>query len=454
MKLFHDFKCGIKRVFESRHETWMFFNQLSRIISGFVIIAFLARLLQSEILGVWYIFVAIFGMSAIAEMGLNQVFMRHIAYIGAEGINDDIAAAKLFGFTKAYRKVYLSLVSIVMAGALLGGVWWLFGHVNNAYIGSHGLLILSLWIIYVLGGGVQLFSTYYSAIISGLGDVATAQRNEVIGVLANASLILILLAFTQSLVAPVVAFLVSRLVLIIMHRTSATKILARVKSTALQNEQYISITKLLGKDVSRMALIMLAYQLLTSGLILIFSNYESALFVASYGLTNQVIIIVISLTGFWIGAIYPQLAACHVTRDYGRLRKLFFGGCRKTIASLTSGLLLLMLLGGWAIDLFGSKTPILAGEILLILILTVWVEIIVGQFAQLLLSQGDMRFAYFSLIGSIAICLVAIVLFSNGHTLIEVLLSRLILYFLIISLPIVWMSKKYLLLRFREMDAI
>ena len=109
--------------------------------------------------------------------------------------------------------------------------------------------------------------------------------------------------------------------------------------------------------------------------------------------------------------------------------------------------MLLWVIGGWAINLFGSKTSILSGEVLFILILTVWIEVIFGLFAQLLLSQGDLRFAYFSFIGSTVICLVAVLLFRAGYSVADILIIRLSLYFLCVSLPIIFMSQKYLLLQ-------
>lgn len=447
MKYISDLNGWSASIFQSRHEVWTFLNQFSRIISGFIIIAFLTRALESEILGVWYIFVAMFGISSIAELGLGQVFMRHTAYFRAADKKDESNIGKLLDFIEAYRKVYLNLVSLIVVSALVGGLWWLDNHISNALIKSEGLSIFLMWAIYAVGGGVQLFSTYYSAIISGLGDVATAQRNEVVAVFVNSALILFLLIFTQGLIVPVAAFFLSRLILIMLHRVFAIKILLGVTKSPKKISKKVSIIRLLGKDVSQMVLIMLAYQLLTSGLLLIFSQYQTSTFVASYGLTNQVLIIIVSLTGFWIGAVYPEMAACHINKNYLLLRKLFWNGCKKSIITLSLGLILLWFMGGWAINLFGSKTSILSGEILFILILTVWIEIIFGLFAQLLLSQGDLRFAYFSFIGSTVICLVAVLAFRAGYSVADILIIRLSLYFLCVSLPIIFMSQKYLLLQ-------
>jgi O-antigen/teichoic acid export membrane protein len=364
MKLLGFLRGAVSKVFESRHESWMFLNQFSRLFSGVVIIGFLARLLESEVLGVWYIFVAIFGVSTIAEMGFNQIFMRHIAYYSAKDTNNKKKASELNAFIKGYRKVYFILVSIITASAFIVGAWWMLTKVNNGYIQTDYVLVIFLWLGYVLAGGAQLVSTFYAAITSGMGDVATAQRNEVIGVILNALVLFFLLLVTQSLIAPVVAYAASRFVLLLIHRKSSLHVLITKKISGMINGREVSIGSLLGKDASRMVLIMAAYQLLTSGLVLVFSHYESPLFVASYGLTNQVTVVVVSLTSFWIGAVFPQMSGCKVSDNLSKLRILFWGACRKTFISLTIGLFALATIGGGAIDFVGSKTPVLSGTVL------------------------------------------------------------------------------------------
>lgn len=445
MKLSGYLRGAVSNVFESRHESWMFLNQLSRLFSGVVIIGFLARLLESEVLGVWYVFIAIFGLSTIAEMGFNQIFMRHVAYYSAKDTNDKDNASELNAFIKGYQKVYYILIFIITASAFMVGAWWMLTKANNEYIQANYVLVIFLWLGYALAGGAQLASTFYAAITSGMGGVATAQRNEVIGVIINALLLFILLLVTQSLIAPVVAYAGSRFVLLLIHRKSSLQVLNTKNIAAMTSGREVSIGSLLGKDASKMVLIMAAYQLLTSGLVLVFSHYESPLFVASYGLTNQIIITVVSLTGFWVGAVFPQMAGCHVNKDIIKLRILFWRAWKKTVVSLTIGLFALATIGVIAIDILGGQTPMLAGLILHIILLTVWGEVIFGLFAQMLLSQGELRYAYFSLLGGFSICLSAVLLYEFRYSLTDILLSRLVLYLLIVCIPIMLLSKKYLI---------
>jgi hypothetical protein len=74
----------------------------------------------------------------------------------------------------------------------------------------------------------------------------------------------------------------------------------------------------------------------------------------------------------------------------------------------------------------------------------VWLEVIIGQFAQMLLSQGELRYAYYSLVGGFSICASAALLYEYNFSQSDVLLGRLVLYMLLVSLPILIMSKKYL----------
>lgn len=415
----------------------MFLNQASRIVSGLVIVALMARILNSETLGVWYIFSAIFGLSSIAEMGLNQVFMRHIAYNAADENNN-----KLYVFIRKYRVLYSRLVGLIGLVSYVGGFWWIFIYKKINVADTRFLSLSVLWFLYTIGGCLQLYSTFYSAISTGLGEVGKAQRNEVICVFANALLMGLLLYYNFGLAAPVLAFIFSRILLIYLHRLTARSLIGTY-NTASNNDD-LSISRVLFKDTARMGLIMVSFQLLTNGMVIIFSKFKNSSFIASYGLTFQIMSIVIGLTSFWIGASFPQFATCHITRQYNKLRKLFWLAFTKTLVLLTIGFIVVYLFAGQIVHLFGSQTPLLGGAVLAILLLTAWFEVIVGQFAQLLLSQGNFRYVYMSLTGAVIICTGAWSLFSMQHDLNLVLWYRFLAYFVIVSLPILFMSKKYL----------
>lgn len=431
---------ALRKVFSSKNQGWTFLSQVSRMFSGIIFIFIVVRLLEAQALGYWYKFSAVFGMASLAEMGMRQVYSRHITYANATRNNND--GSQLNAFVRQGHGIYARLSFLVATLAITGGTWWLFG-----------LKIFSVpeelmaWTAYVFGGAIMVYSIYYSAVISGLGQLWIIQKISVIcSVLSIFLLFALSFLIPSGVLLPVASYCLVQVTSLILSQQAAKNIYSINNISPFRSENVPhKLSDVLKRDLSAALLTMVGYQILTSGFILTIGKSEDNSVVGSYGLTMQVITVVLTLASTWSIASFNDLAAAYKSDKKAELGRIFWNNLQKTGAFSLFGLLLCLLLAQPALEVLKAKTTLLPTVQLTALVIMVWIEFMLGQFAQFLFACGDLRISYYSIIGSVVICGMAYLLLANECSLSLVFASRLVVYIILIGLPSLMMSKKYLI---------
>ncbi len=422
-----------KRVIRDEHDKWVAINLGTRFALRALTIGLLVHFLSAAEIAAWYVFVALFGLVALAEGGLGRVVTRLVAERLKANV-DTLHGRSDRYFISAILRSYLYLVVGVVGIAFLVGYWWLKGHVDPEQV---PWLKLS-WVIFVLANGLVLYGSLYSAILNGLGKVNISQKNETYSSLVNFIVFIIVSKISLSVLVPSVALFFSALVLTLKNRATLYSMYS-VSSPAKGNPGLRYIKSVLvrmapefGKNIS----MLLAYHLLMSAFILMIDHYQDDRTLAAYGVTMQVVTMVIAFSNIWLTSSFPKMAA-EKHGDSKRLRSLFISVITRSMGMLIFGMLMLVLFGDFALGLISAEISILPRELLLIVLSAVAIEyFFITMLGQLLISQSKMRFIKFTVLGSVVICLVSLILFGSGSGVADVFLARLILFLCIVSFPI------------------
>ncbi len=431
-------------LFQNRNQIWTFYAQLARILSGLAFIGLLARSLSSELLGTWYIFVSLFGVAGLVEMGLAQVIGRHAAYLKADYELGRISSTDFLKFAQVGERFYLFLASLIGLIAFPVGMWWL--SLDEIQSGMHAPMAVA-WLVYVMGGALAILGSYYAALVNGAGQMWQAQRAAIFAAGMSIAVLLTLLVLPGALLIPATAMLLSQLLLVVLLRRayqnlSITKA-ALLSSQSAEINSYVAI-QVMVKDAVKMFVIMVSYQLLTNGFVLILSKYFKMEVIASYGLTMQIVGVVLTFSMVWSHSNFFEMAAARQSGDFLRLRQLFFGAFTRAGVVSFIGLFAIFLVAPPILALWGSKTDLLQPVSLAIILGVLWVEFGLGQVAQMLIAVGDMRVAYFSLVAAVAICIFSVLLLSHGYGLVELFAARILVYGCVMGIPVLLMSNKAL----------
>lgn len=435
---------GFANLFQNRNQTWTFYAQMARLISGFAFIGLLARTLPSEMLGTWYIFVSLFGVASLVEMGLGQVIGRHAAYLKADYDLGRISCADFLKFAKVGERIYLFLAITIGVIVIPAGLWWL-GYRRAEWDISVTLGLA--WLVYVGGGMSTIIGTYYAALLNGAGQMWQTQRAAIFAAGVSVAVLLFLLLFPAMLLIPAIAMLLSQLLVVVLVRRALFKLDITRAAILFNGTDLIDTAGTLrniAKDAAKMFVIMVSYQLLTNGFVLVLSKYLSQQEIGSYGLTMQLIGVVMSLSMIWSQSNFFEMAATRQSGDTAVLRKIFLSGLVRALGVAFLGMVGVFLFASSFLVLLGSKTGLLQPLLLAVVSGSALLEFSLTQFSQLLIARGDMRVAYLSLLVAITVCGVAVFLLSAGYTLTTVFMARIIIFSSVIGIPVLIVSYQLL----------
>lgn len=168
---------------------WNYIAVALSLLSNFIMLPFILHYLNSEMVGMWYIFQSLGYIAQLMDLGFSFSFARNIAYCwcgartlqkegtgagaGAEaGQNVDFYLMKVI--LQVCKKIYFLIsatagVLLLTAGSLY--IWYL------ARSQTHQVVVCMIaWIIYVLAIWMNLYFGYFLSFLKGVGQVATANK--------------------------------------------------------------------------------------------------------------------------------------------------------------------------------------------------------------------------------------------------------------------------------------
>ena len=210
---------------------WNYVGTLVSMASGFLLLPLLVYYLSAEELGLWYVFVAVSGLTQLFEFGFNPTFARNVTYVmsgarrlsreghGELGTSGEVDWHLLRTVMLASRLVYaaLGLAALVLVATV--GSYYVF-HVTNA---SGMQTPWVAWAVMCAAMFINLFFNYTVTILRGLGDVTGDNKSRTYSKIAQIALSAVLLACGAGLLGVSVAFLANG----VLMRLCASRYLRR-----------------------------------------------------------------------------------------------------------------------------------------------------------------------------------------------------------------------------------
>lgn len=226
---------------------WNYIGIFVSMASNFLLLPFMLYFVDSDLLGLWYVYLSIGGIVALFDFGFNPTLARNVAYcwsgaksLHAEGVNyvensepNYLLLGKLIDTCK---RIYLliSLAALVVL-ATVGSAY--IYHISKDFFGVE---VVASWAIYSLAVFLNLYYGYYAAFLRGVGVVSAYNEINVIARTIQIMVSIILMMLGYGIVAVSAAYLLYGFLIRIFSKNTFykhEKLGEKIKENTAKNTQ-------------------------------------------------------------------------------------------------------------------------------------------------------------------------------------------------------------------------
>lgn len=177
---------------------WGYIAQFFNIGAGILLLPVILKLLPADILGVWYIFLTISSLVQMIDFGFQPTFTRNVAYVfsgavklQAKGLDkgqthlDHPNYPLLKNMISVMKRFYGGISLLVIFLLLTAGSWYIDDRTDH--IAANEEIMIS-WFIYTTSTVLNLYYSYYNALLVGRGLVK--ENNQLIIITRSTYLVL------------------------------------------------------------------------------------------------------------------------------------------------------------------------------------------------------------------------------------------------------------------------
>jgi len=405
---------------------WNYAATFLKIASSVLLIPFILRMMPTEMIGIWTVFMTITSFTMLLDFGFNPSFTRNITYVfsgvsrlktsGFDHIStiyQTVDYGLLKGVITAMRWFYFRMAIVLFCLLTTLGSLYIYRLLQN-YNGNHYEVYFAYALLCLINT-YNLFTLYYDALLQGKGLIKKSKQIVIIGHTTYLIIASILIINGYGLVAIVFAQASSVIIVRwLSYYTFFTRDIKQKLENAISrpikeiiiaiypNAFKIGLTSLGGFMVQRSALI-------------IGSLYLSLEEIASYGISLQLISIIAGLAGIYTATYQPKLAQLRIELNNIKIKELYLKGQIIIIVTYFLGGLGLLFLGEWALTFIGSHTKLLSFNLLFIALFVSLEETNLSIAGNILLTKNEVPFFKASLLSGIFMVICLIVGFSYSN---------------------------------------
>lgn len=382
---------------------WSYAATFLRIGATGILLPFILRMLPSEMVGIWSVFMTITALTSILDFGFNPSFTRNITYIfsgvktlkknGYEIVEDGKIAVDyglLKGVITAMRWFYLRMAILLFLLLITFGSYYIYILLKN-YHGNHNEVYVA-WVLLSTIITYNLFTLYYDSLLQGKGLIKRSKQIVIIGQIVYLIIATALILTGKGLIAIVSAQVVSVIIVRwLSYRSFFTHDLKENLHNATTRSK-MEVLKAIYPNAIKMGLISLGGILVNRSAIIIGSLYLPLNDIASYGITLQLIAIMSALAGIYITTFQPKIAQLRIVQDSQAIKEYYLRGQILIILSYFLGGIVILFAGEWVFKLIGSQTQLLPRMLILIAIIISFLETHHATAASILLSKNEVPF--------------------------------------------------------------
>jgi O-antigen/teichoic acid export membrane protein len=394
---------------------WNYAGNILNMGMSLIILPFVLKMLNSQEIGLWYVFSSVASLVMLVDFGFSPTIMRSMTYAwsGAlaltaegtpefdpEGKTNNLLVGKL---TSASKMIYLIMSMIIIVVLLSAGTLYVRGLINDPRY-------IIAWLLYSFAVFANLFYSNWTSILKGIGAIEDANKALVISRIIYVVFSVIGLVMGGGLIWLSAMFLLSGLLLGIM---SKNMFMARLSRSECQSDiepfkknNFIAIFHTLWPNAKKQGIVTIGSWLISRSSTLICSSFLGLEITAQYGLSLQILGFVGSFSQILFNSYLPEITSAKVSLDARRFKVVF---SRAIVLQWLIGILGItfsIIAGPIALRLIGSNSTLLPTSMMIPLGLILFLEWNHSTFATLITLSNTVPFVKASIIsGSIIVLL-------------------------------------------------
>jgi len=403
---------------------WNYLATFLQIGSGILLFPFILRMLPSESVGVWSIFMSIASFVNLLDFGFSPSFTRNITYIfsGVDklertGISKENTNAQinieLLGKTIRAMKWFYSRISLVAFTLLISaGSFYLFSVINQSFKGDR-LQVEVAWGMFCIVNTYNIYTLYYDSLMLGFGMVMKNKQLIIISQIAylcvSVTLIYCGLGLISIVVGQAIAVGIRR---VISFRYFYTQSL-RNELKQVNTDDFKQIITIITPNSIKVGLTSIGAFMVLQSSIIVGSLYISLTQLASYGITVQVTNVIASLATVYYSSFTPQVTHLRVENNIVAIKNIYIKCIFLLVLTIIVCGVILITSGDWALELLKSKTHLLGSSMIILILLITLLEknhAIAGGF---ILSKNEVPFFKAAIISGIATVILLFILINT-----------------------------------------
>lgn len=402
---------------------WNYAATFLKIGSSILLLPLILKMMPSEKVGMWTIFITISSFAGLLDFGFNPSFTRNVTYIFSgiktlkkTGVNTiennifEIDFGLLKGIISTMRWFYLRIAIIQFILLSTIGTYYI-ASLMQGFQGDQREVYIA-WGLLCGINTYNIFTLYYDSLLQGKGLIKKSKQIIIIGQTVYLLIAGILILNGNDLIAIVTAQ-VSSVIIIrwLSYRTFFNTEIKQTLHNAIARSQK-EILKAIFPNALKVGLTGFSGFLVQKSSIIIGALYLTLDEIASYGITIQLIALIASLSGIYTATYQPKIVQLRVTSSNLAIKQLYLKGQFIVFLTYIVGGLGLLVLGGWTMQFIGSKTQLMPiGLTILALILSLeQTNLIIA--GGILLTKNEVPFFKAALVSGMAVVLGLLLIFQ------------------------------------------
>ncbi len=406
---------------------WSYFSQIFKFGAGLFILPIILRTLTSDELGIWYVFLSVSGFVALLDFGFMPTIMRNVSYVfsGAnellkkgivveQNFNKKINYKLLYQLIKTSKHIYLIVSIIAIILLLTLGTYYIKDISSN--LNNQSQIIIA-WVIFIFSSIYNLYLSFYNPLLLGRGLIKETHKATVYSKLIYIIFGYITLHLGFGLIgiafSNLISGLINRLLLVYYFYDKSIKSKLKVyKKTVFEKNNTFSI---LWHNSYRMGLVSFGSFLILRANTLLCSKFLDLKTTGEYGLSLQLITILIASSTVLFNTFLPKLNEARVKNDINSLKNIFCMTIVVTWIIYISGIIIIIFLSNHVLEMLGSQTRLLEKNMLLLMSLYLFLELNHSTFASFITTKNEVPFVVPALLSGFGIIILSIILlkFTN-----------------------------------------
>lgn len=406
---------------------WNYAGSILNLGMNLFILPIILNVLPSNELGLWYVFSSVASLITLLDFGFSSTISRNVtcAWCGAaelkkeglglvasNGINTNLPLLK--SLLNISKKIYMWISMISTLILLTVGTVYIYSLVNQY---NNPIYYLIAWLIYVISIIINMYYSYWNAFLRGIGALKQLNQAAIISRSLFIIISIIGLLSNGGLIAIAIAQIVSGLVLRLLCKMEFLKLAGKEFLTdkiERDNNEKVIFRQLL-PNTTKYGMISVGGFMSQRADTLLCSSFLGLEATSRYGLTMQLLNLLGSISQLLFSSYTSQITEERLNGNKKKVITLFSISISFQFLVGIIGILVIVFIGPWILDIIGTDTELLPKPMILVIGMILLFEWNTSVFLNFLMTSNKVPFVKTSIFSGIfiVVCSYLLLVFTN-----------------------------------------